>query len=54
VMAMTLKTARVKRTRRAVRQEPGKERVQRMGWEKGRGRQQRKGRGSVTRGVGHR
>jgi len=43
-MAMTMMTARVRRTRRAVRKEPGKGRVQRMGRGKGRGRQRRKGR----------
>ena len=43
-MAMTMMTPRVRRTRRAVRKKPGKGRVQRMGWGKGSGRQQRKGR----------
>ena len=44
-MAMTMTTARVRRTRRAVRKGPGKGREQRMGRGKGRGRQSRKGRG---------
>jgi len=44
-MAMTMTTARVRRTHRAVRKGPGKGRVQRMGRGKGRGRQPRKGRG---------
>jgi hypothetical protein len=51
-MAMTMTTARVRRTRRAVRNEPGKGRVQRMGRGKGRGkrrvRQWRTGRGRET------
>jgi len=44
-MAMTMTTATVRRTRRAVRKGLGKGRVQRMGRGKGRGRQPRKGRG---------
>ena len=44
-MTMTMITARVSRTRRAVRKGPGKGRVQMMGRGKGRGRQPRKGRG---------
>jgi hypothetical protein len=48
VMAMTMSTARVRRTRRTVRNELGKGRVQRMGRGKGRGRQRRKGRGRDT------
>jgi len=39
-------TARVRRTRRAVRKELGKGRLQRMGRGKERGRQRRKGRGT--------
>jgi len=37
-MALTMMTARVRRTRKAVRPGPGKGRVQRMGRGKGRGR----------------
>jgi hypothetical protein len=44
-MAMTMTTARMRRTRSAVRKGPGKGRIQRMGRGKGRGRQPRKGRG---------
>jgi hypothetical protein len=43
-MSMTMTTARVRRTCRAVRKEPRKGRVQRMGRGKGRG----KGRGRET------
>jgi hypothetical protein len=45
-MAMTFRTARVRRTHRAVGKGPGKGRVQRIARGQGRGRQQRKGRGS--------
>jgi len=44
-MAMTMATARVSRTHRAVTKGPGKARVQRMGRGTGRGRQRRKRRG---------
>jgi len=44
-MAMTMTTARVRRTRRAVRKGPGKSRVPRMGRGHRSGRQPRKGRG---------
>jgi hypothetical protein len=51
-MAMTMTTARVRRTLRVVRNDPGKGRVQRMERGKGRGkrrvRQRRKGRGRET------
>jgi len=47
-MAMTMMTARVRRTRREVRKGPGKGRVHRMGRGKGRGRQPWKGRGRET------
>jgi hypothetical protein len=47
-MGMIMTTARVRRTRGAVRKELGKGRVQRMGRGKGRGRQQRKGRQRET------
>jgi len=43
-MAMTMKTARVMRTRKAVRKELGKGRVITMGRRQARRRQQRKGR----------
>jgi hypothetical protein len=42
-MAMAMTTARVRTTRRAVRKEPGTERVQRMGKGNGRGRETVKG-----------
>jgi len=48
-MAMTMTTARVRRTCRAVRKGPGKGREQRMG--SGKGRQLRTGRGK-GRGMG--
>jgi hypothetical protein len=44
-MAMTMMTARVRRTRRPVRKGQGTGRVQRTGWGKERGRQPRKGSG---------
>jgi hypothetical protein len=51
-MAMTMTTARVKRTRKAVPKEPGNRNVPRMGRGKGRGkgrrRQRRNGRGRET------
>jgi hypothetical protein len=45
---MTMTTARVRRTHRAVRQEPGNRREQQSGRGHGRGRQRRKGRGRET------